>query len=83
MSRFILDLISISLDEVSSNIRTSQWKTLHFATIVESVIATFSVDLPAALPEAEQEGESEAEGEGGSGDGAGHTVEPVAEIVEP
>lgn len=45
MSRFILNLIVISLDEGSSYARSSQWKTLHFATVAESV-ATFGADLP-------------------------------------
>lgn len=41
MSRFILGLLSISLDEGRSQLRTSQWKTLHFATIAE----TFAGDV--------------------------------------
>lgn len=41
MSRFILGLLSISLDEGSSQLRTSQWKTLRFATIAE----TFAGDV--------------------------------------
>lgn len=41
MSRFILSLLSISLDEGSSQLRTSQWKTLRFATIAE----TFAGDV--------------------------------------
>ena len=41
MSRFILGLLSISLDEGRSQLRTSQWKTLHFTTIAQ----TFAGDV--------------------------------------
>lgn len=41
MSRFILGLLSISLDEGSSQLQTSRWETLRFATIAQ----TFAGDV--------------------------------------
>lgn len=41
MSRFILGLLSISLDEGSSQLPTSRWETLRFATITQ----TFAGDV--------------------------------------
>lgn len=46
MSRFILSLLAISLDEGSSQLRSSQWNTLHFATVAQSITGTFGRDLP-------------------------------------
>lgn len=46
MSRFILNLLAISLDEGSSQLRSSQWNTLHFATVAQSITGTFGRDLP-------------------------------------
>lgn len=36
MSRFILGLLSISLDEGSSQLQTSRWETLRFVTIAQT-----------------------------------------------
>ena len=46
MSRFILGLLAISLDGGSpaSDVRTSQWKTLRFATMVETFAGDVGVD---------------------------------------
>lgn len=41
MSRFILGLLSISLDEGSSQLQTSRWEALRLATIVQ----TFAGDV--------------------------------------
>lgn len=46
MSRFILNLLAVSLDEGSSQLRSSQWNTLRFATVAESITGTFGRDLP-------------------------------------
>lgn len=45
MSRFILDLLAITLDENSDGIRTSQWRTLSFATVVENIADDLGGDL--------------------------------------
>lgn len=45
MSRFILDLLAITLDEHSDGIRTSQWRTLSFATVVENIADDLGGDL--------------------------------------
>lgn len=63
MSRFILNLIATSLDEDSSHVQSSQWKTLHFATVAESV-ATLGADLsgPVSGTESTTDGGGLAEG---------------------
>lgn len=47
MSRFILDLRALSLDNgsLSAHVHSSQWKTLRFATVVEDIAESFVADL--------------------------------------
>lgn len=37
MSRFILSLLAVKLDECATQLCTSQWRTLRFATAVDTV----------------------------------------------
>lgn len=45
MSRFILGLLAISLDERNCQARSSQWETLRFATIAVSIAGAFEANL--------------------------------------
>lgn len=45
MSRFILGLLAITLEDEASQLHTSQWKTLRFPTTVETIAGTLAVDL--------------------------------------
>ena len=40
MSRFILSLLAVKLDECATQLRSSQWRTLCFATVVETAAAS-------------------------------------------
>lgn len=45
MSRFILHLLAVALDENNPHFRSSQWKTLRFATVVETMAEGLNADL--------------------------------------
>lgn len=42
MSRFILDLVAITLDESGSS---SRWSAVRFASVAESIVGTFGADV--------------------------------------
>lgn len=54
MSRFILDLLAITLEDGSSQLRTSEWRTLRFASVVKTATEDLSADLQESFLEAEE-----------------------------
>lgn len=48
MSRFILNLLAVALDDGSAHIRTSQWRSIQFSPVAETMGADLhSVSLNA------------------------------------
>lgn len=44
MSRFILDLVAITLDRDESG-SSSRWSAVRFASVAESIVGTFGADV--------------------------------------
>lgn len=56
MSRFILNLHAVAADEGTSNIRTSQWRTVQFASIANGFAGDVRLDLREGFPRDEEDG---------------------------
>lgn len=63
MSRFILGLLAITLEDEASQLHTSQWETLRFPATVETIAGTLAADLSSPFVESEDASLTKTAGE--------------------